>query len=593
MKIYEYYIDLRIAYQDRDDNQEIDITIEKLATVFRCTDRNVKFILKRLVNNDWISWNSGIGRGNYSKIIFKIALESILIDYFKVLVAEGKMNVAINLLHRINLAADLKDKMQVFLQEQFGFQVEHKSSDRFDILKIPVKRKFSTLDPSFVSVSTEAHLVKQIFDTLINYNPLTDEFEPNLAHFWEHSDDNKVWTFYLRKGITFHNGTNLTGKDVKYTFQRLADKQLNSPSNWQIESIEEIKVIDDLTISFYLKESNVFFLHFISSINTSIVPNGWVYTRNNLIGTGPFMLREYSEEKLILDRFPNFFKETALLDSIEFWYLLNTNIDLKYELPMIDYNITEKCSFTYYEEGSTYIAFNFNKSGIQHNINFRKAMHALLDRKAVIEDLKGNRFTPANSFLSSVSKIYDYTEKDLEYAKTMLEKSGYKGEALKLYHFEREKSTEDAIWLKKRAELIGLHLVLVPFPISDFYQKYIDEDADLLIMGEILEVDIELSLVKIYKHGSSFVRRFLNSEQILVIDKLITDFLNEINKDKRLDIILMIEEYLKEDLLLLFNYHIANQVNYHPALSGITLDSFGWADFRRLWNKSKKVKIDE
>jgi len=309
----------------------------------------------------------------------------------------------------------------------------------------------------------------------------------------------------------------------------------------------------------------------------SIVPSGWIYSEQNLIGTGPFKVREYTEEKLIFERFPYYFKETALLDIIEFWFIPhNSNIQLKYELPLIDYNKNEKGSFTFYDEGCHYIAFNFNKKGIQHDINFRKALRVLFDRITIINDL---------------SNSIDYPVKGLEEAKSLIKKSGYKGETLKLYFFDRDKSIEDAEWFNERAKKIGLNISLHPFPTSDFYEDYIDHEADLIIMAEVLEVDIELSLLKIYKHQSSFVRRFLNPAQIIVIDRYMAQFMKETDKVKRMSIMLKVEDLLKEHTLILFNYHIATKVNYHPALKGISLDSFGWPDFRRLWNKPDRLLI--
>ncbi len=585
MTSVEYYIQLRIFFEDIQDNVELQVTVNQLGEIFHCSTRNVKIILKKLIDKDWITWKAGRGRGNHSKLTFYQPLEAVLIEYVSELIKKEKMNEAIQLLNQKQLPIPLKKRMQDFLQRQFGFQVEKKQDRQLDILKIPFRRKLSSLDPTYVSSASEIHFVNQIFDTLVNYHPLEDRFKPNLAHNWEHNSERTVWSFYIRKEVYFHDGRILTAKDVKYTFERIMDA-LDAPSRWQIEDILDMKVIDERTISFFLKEPSNFFLHFISAINFSIVPYGWTYEATPFIGTGPFKVKEYSEEKLIFERFPQYFKETALLDRIELWFIPSeTDIERSFELPMLDDKEKAKESYTFNEEGCHYLSFNFTKTGIHHHIYFRQAMRVLFDRMSIIEELKGNRIAPANSFLPSISGSQNYPINDILEAKSLLDKSGYQGEEVKLYFFDMERSTEDAIWLQQRAMQIGLHLSLHPFPVSDFYLDKIEKEADLLLMGEILEVNIELSLLNLYKHESSFLRRMLHDTHRIVIDSYIAQFMKEVDKEKRLEIILKIEAYLKESTLILFNYHVKKKINYNPVLKGISWNSFGWADFRRLWIK--------
>ncbi len=64
----------------------------------------------------------------------------------------------------------------------------------------------------------------QIFESLVAFNPGTTEIVPGLAERWEVSDDLLTWTFYLRQGVRFHDGTDLDAEAVVFNFQRWWDK---------------------------------------------------------------------------------------------------------------------------------------------------------------------------------------------------------------------------------------------------------------------------------------------------------------------------------------------------------------------------------
>ena len=127
----------------------------------------------------------------------------------------------------------------------------------YDILKIPISRKILPLDPAFMAVTTEGHLISQIFDTLVIYNDITEKMEPHIAHTWELSEDRLTWTFYLRKDIYFHNETVLTSKDVQFSFERL--QQAQSPYAWLTQEIVQIETPSPLQIRFHFAKPNLFF----------------------------------------------------------------------------------------------------------------------------------------------------------------------------------------------------------------------------------------------------------------------------------------------------------------------------------------------
>jgi ABC-type transport system substrate-binding protein len=100
----------------------------------------------------------------------------------------------------------------------------------------------STLDPVMVTDQASIEMTYKIFDGLVHFKPGTTEIEPGLAKSWDVTDDGLEYTFYLREGVKFHNGRNLTATDVKYSIDRLMDPATASPRIGFADDIESVTV---------------------------------------------------------------------------------------------------------------------------------------------------------------------------------------------------------------------------------------------------------------------------------------------------------------------------------------------------------------
>ena len=67
-------------------------------------------------------------------------------------------------------------------------------------------------------------MVKQLFDGLVDYDPRTLKVVPAVAEKWESEEDGKVWIFHLRKGIKYHDASELTAADFKFGWSRVASR---------------------------------------------------------------------------------------------------------------------------------------------------------------------------------------------------------------------------------------------------------------------------------------------------------------------------------------------------------------------------------
>ena len=118
-------------------------------------------------------------------------------------------------------------------------------------LKIALTGNLNTLDPAKAKSGDEYIYMFLVFSglTVIDRDMTT---KPDLAYKWESSQDLKTWTFYLRQGVKFHHGREMTAEDVSFTINRIMDKATGSKARVNFLMVEKIEVIDKYTVRFHL-----------------------------------------------------------------------------------------------------------------------------------------------------------------------------------------------------------------------------------------------------------------------------------------------------------------------------------------------------
>jgi peptide/nickel transport system substrate-binding protein len=150
---------------------------------------------------------------------------------------------------------------------------------------------------------------------------------PWLAERW-HTSDNRNYTFFLKKGVRFHNGRDLRAADVKYVFERAMNPETKHPYLRDYDAIGDIIVKDDFTITFALKTLNANFLHNVARQGSVIYPREAVETmKSHPIGTGPFRFEEWVRgDRIVLARNADYHvKGLPRLDRVTFRFISDPN----------------------------------------------------------------------------------------------------------------------------------------------------------------------------------------------------------------------------------------------------------------------------
>ncbi len=324
-----------------------------------------------------------------------------------------------------------------------------------------------TLDSAAAQDGNSLRVAKQVVETLVTFEPGTVNPIPGLALKWEASPDAKVWTFYLRKGVKFHDGTPFNAQAVKFNYDRWNDKK-NAyrggkefvPFTWVFGGfkgegsvIDRVEAVDEYTVRFYLTQPVGFFPQMVAASYFGIDspaavkknPEKYGTPEVGVVGTGPFVFDSWKiGDKVILKRNENYYdaKKKARVETLVFRgipeptsrlaELKAGSIHIANNLSPEDRAAIEKDPnlVAVVQKGLNigYVAFH-QKNKPLDNLKVRKAIALAVDWDAIVDAFYGGLGERATEFVPPAMwgragdiKPFPY---DPEQAKKLLAEAGY------------------------------------------------------------------------------------------------------------------------------------------------------------------------
>ncbi len=320
-----------------------------------------------------------------------------------------------------------------------------------------------SLDPSLVTDGESLGVTKNIFDTLLDYKGQTTEVEPALATEWKSSDDGLTWTFQLREGVKFHDGTDFNAEAVVFNFERWMDPDhpfhqgefpyygymFGGYKGDEGHVIEAVKAVGEYTVEFKLKRplgpflNNLAMTPFAIASPEAIKKYGEEFGQNP-VGTGPYVFEEWKKNDTItLLKNEDYWMEGApKLDRLIFktipdnsarlTALQSGEIDLMDGLNPDDVAVVESDGalqlFKRPSMNVGYLALNTEKAPLD-NVKVRQAINHAINKQALIDAFFGGLGEPAKNPMPPSLWGYNDDIKDYEYnperAKELLAEAGY------------------------------------------------------------------------------------------------------------------------------------------------------------------------
>ncbi len=325
-----------------------------------------------------------------------------------------------------------------------------------EVLKIGVADLPKHMDPMRDVGNVGIRIHYNIFETLILADQKNGyEQKPMLAQEWKRVDDYTV-EFKLRQGVKFHNGDEMKAEDIKYSFDRLKkDIQGIELASSLMLTIKDVEVVDDYTVRLITDSVDPILEDRVaSSWGSWILPKGYLEEvgdegfASKPVGTGPYKVVSYSPEKVVLERFEDYWGEKPAAKKIEYIVypetsaritaLITGEVDIITQLPPDQIQVVES------QKGLRVISTNIvNMHALRYNTTFgplkdkrvRQALSLAIDRQLLADTLwAGKAVVPRGHQYPEFGDMYfaDYPleEYNLEKAKELIAQSDYNGEVI-------------------------------------------------------------------------------------------------------------------------------------------------------------------
>jgi peptide/nickel transport system substrate-binding protein len=308
-------------------------------------------------------------------------------------------------------------------------------------------------DPLKVGVYDTAALTASsaIFDTLTTLDA-NGKPQPKLALSWSHSEDFKTWTFKLRPGVKFHDGTPFNAAAYKANFDRQKDPANKCRCAFYISAVKSVEAPEELTLVHILNDPSVNYPALLSYSNQNQAvhsPTAWKakgdeYNRNP-VGSGPYIMKSWTAgDRMILEKNPDYWdKDKVYFDRItlkplpdaqsRFASLQSGEVDLIWDDEFSADNIqkaqkdTKLTVHTYAGSGAQVYAFN-TKTPPFDDVRVRQALVMALDRKKMSQAITNGLARPASNPYGDGSWVKCKDDgalpEDLEKAKALIKDYG-------------------------------------------------------------------------------------------------------------------------------------------------------------------------
>lgn len=329
-----------------------------------------------------------------------------------------------------------------------------------------------TLDPALATDVPSGRAVAYVFDGLTRFTP-DARLEPALAERWDVSPDGKVYTFHLRRGVRFHDGTTFVARHVAKSFQRVVDPTTRSTGPWVLypiagardfadrkaQSIRGIEATDDSTVRITLDRPLAIFLKLLAMPVASIIPDSvGADFREHPVGTGPWKFVEWRhDDYLLFAKNPDYFDGAPKTDSLRARIIREPSTAVaEFEVGNVDLLYVPEAETRRWEETDErnamltsapalrlwYVGINTTRGPLR-DARVRRAINHAIDVGVILDRLIGGRGRRAAGVIPPVLDGADTNRRpyphDIGRAKQLLTQAGFpNGIDIELWHSDNE-----------------------------------------------------------------------------------------------------------------------------------------------------------
>jgi peptide/nickel transport system substrate-binding protein/oligopeptide transport system substrate-binding protein len=494
----------------------------------------------------------------------------------------------------------------------------------------------ATLDPALVTDIYGGAVVHQLFDGLVQFDAHLKPL-PALAEFWEASPDGRLWTFTLRRGVTFHHGREVTARDVVYSFTRLLNPQQPLPvtalfhrlqgakefMQGKTYHVEGLKAVDRYTFQMVLEEPSATLLAVLGHHHTMVVPQEEVEKPEGHfgrvpVGTGPFkFVRWEPNREIVLEANDQYYEGRPFLDTVVFKISVGSKLEETFA-EFLQGNLEEAIipsgktaevdadpKYRQYQRirkptlGFLYLGFNTQMKPFDDR-RVRQAFNYAVNKEAIVREITQMGSLPATGALPPGMPGHDPDLQGYAYdpakAKRFLAEAGYPDgvgfPVVQLWsnHMAESTRAELAAYQRSLAEL-GVQVEIRFAPDWPAYIAMLEQGKlpmfRLQWMADIPDPDNVLFPLL---HSTSPTNRTFYRHP--VVDQLLEQARKKLPYVQRIALYREVERLVLDDAPWIPQHYSALEYLYQPYVQGVEMSLLGKRviPLKKIWLKKRFVE---
>jgi len=499
----------------------------------------------------------------------------------------------------------------------------------------PLEFMPKTLDPAFSTDIYAVTVIQQLFDGLVQFDKDLNLI-PAIAKSWRISHDGLTYTFYLREGVKFHNGREVTSSDFVYSFTRIIDPKTKSPGASFLDRILGFKQFHEGKVNHVrglnaggkyifemaLSEPYTPFLSVLGMNKFKVLPKEEVERPGidfgkSPVGTGPFKLVSMREgEEIVLEANPDYFEGRPYLDKIIFKTFHGDPVEDIFR-NFVEGTLGEtKVPFKEFRDSSRLKHFYIVRKpilslrfyGLQiktkpfDNKKIRQAINFAINKDRIEKeafqgmDHLTDRIIPLGMPGSSPVKFtYSYNPKR---AKELLSQAGYPGgkgiPPIEFWSAQKAEMTQKELDIvKSNLADIGIHLqIRTETNWKKFEERLISYKTPIFRYAWYADIPDPDNFLGILFHSKS--KYNFTGYQRPEVDKILDMAKKEVNSLKRVDFYRKAEEIIMEDAVIVPTINHIFQQAYQPYVRGVEVNALGgpYIPMKKIWLKKGESSPD-
>lgn len=380
-------------------------------------------------------------------------------------------------------------------------------------LTLGISREPVLMHPMIATGSVERKVRELMFESLLGVD-ITGKIQPSLAESWAISENGRVYTFNLRRGVKFHDGRDMTGEDVRYSVLYAMNPKNSAYGQSMLAPVERVETDGKQMVRFVLKKPSPPFLASLTDIQPFAVvpkeslPEGVSKIDRFPPGTGPFKVLEWQPgQRFLFERFADYWGQKAFIDRL----IMRTIPDGAIRFTAVQTGDVDMIEFTPFEwvkqvtDGkikalqtvkAPYASFRrivFNVAAAPfNNKKMRQAIAYAIDKKELMEagffgfgEVVDQRYPASYSWFI---EGFPPQSRDLAKAAALLKEAGYKGEPIAVNSYPGEYEPMITT-LQAQLKKVGINVKIEMMDFGAHRARIRSGDYTLNITGGNLETD--------------------------------------------------------------------------------------------------------